>query len=63
MILASIVKITNIFLPSFSKDIKEEIRVVFGTVTAEIMLPIIMIRLQNFGFGKYVVAMTIPTRH
>ncbi|MFM1654568.1 dicarboxylate/amino acid:cation symporter [Brevibacillus sp. B_LB10_24] len=61
VVLGLIAKMYKFSIFSFIKYIREEILLVLGTSSSESALPSLMKRLENYGCGKSVVGLVVPT--
>lgn len=61
VVLGGIARFYNFNIFSFIKYIREEILLVLGTSSSESALPNLMKRLENYGCGKSVVGLVVPT--
>jgi aerobic C4-dicarboxylate transport protein len=60
IVLGSIARFNHISLWKFLKFIKDEILIVFATVSTEAVLPQMMLKLEQLGCAKPVVGMVLP---
>jgi DAACS family dicarboxylate/amino acid:cation (Na+ or H+) symporter/aerobic C4-dicarboxylate transport protein len=61
VVLGSIARMNHISLWKFLKFIKDEIFIVFATVSTEAVLPQMMLKLEQLGCAKPVVGLVLPT--
>lgn len=60
VVLGFIAKLNDFSLLAFLKYIKEELLIVFGTSSSEVVLPDMMAKLEKLGCGKTVVGLVLP---